>query len=775
MPAGEADGHRNREPHVTCHLPELAFVPLNDLATRLRDALGDRYRLEGELGQGGMAVVFRADDVRHGRKVAVKVLRPELASEIGAGRFLREIRLAAGLTHSHILPLYDSGEADGLLFYVMPYIEGESLRQRLQRQRQLPLDEAVDVVLAVASALAYAHRHEILHRDIKPENILLNEGVALVADFGIGKALSDAGTSGTLTRTGTAVGTPAYMSPEQASGEVEVDERSDLYSLGCVAYEMLAGEPPFTGATPQAVIAKRFTGPPPRLSVLRDVPDGLDQVVARALARAPVDRYASMAQFADAVRAAARVGSRTAPTPTAAPERSIAVLPFTNLSADPENEYFADGMTEEIISALVKVEGLQVASRTSSFAFKGKVLDVREIGEKLGVGTVLEGSVRKAGNRIRVTAQLINVDNGYHLWSETYDRRLEDVFAIQDEISRAIVEALKGQLVPATALVVPVTENLEAYTLYLKGQFFRSKFTESDLHKAQELYAQALEQDPRYAKAYAGIADSWMNLADDWLPPTEAYPKAREAAERAVELDPSLAEARTALGKILGWYEWDFVGAERELRRALAEQANYADAHFGLGSVLPAMARSAEAVAAMRQALALDPLSALYSRWLARMLIFNGEYDEAIALTQRTLELDRGYSRAYLDMGNAYLAQGKADKALAAYRQGQIIEGSVISFNASSARALAALGKQDEVQRTLVELEELSRKRYIRSEVIAAGHAALGDLDRAFEWLDRAFDARSAGLIYVAVEPAYEPLRGDPRFARLAEQVGVIV
>jgi serine/threonine-protein kinase len=747
---------------------------MNDVRERLRAALGDRYRVQDELGQGGMAVVFLADDARHDRKVAIKVLRPELGSEIGAGRFLREIKLVASLTHSHILPLYDSGEADGLLFYVMPYIEGESLRQRLTRQHQLPLDDALSIAVAVSAALAYAHRHGILHRDIKPENILLNEGVALVADFGIGKALSTVG-SGSLTRTGTAVGTPAYMSPEQASGEVEVDERSDLYSLGCVVYEMLAGEPPFTGATPQAVIAKRFMGPPPRLSVLRDVPEALDQVVTRALARAPVDRYPSMTDFADALRSPGRAHETGPHADQPSAERSIAVLPFSNLSADPENEYFADGMTEEIISALVKVEGLQVASRTSSFAFKGKVLDVREIGEKLGVGTVLEGSVRKAGNRIRIVAQLINVENGYHLWSETYDRRLEDVFAIQDEISRAIVEALKGQLVPAAELVVPVTENLEAYTLYLKGQFFRSKFTEPDLRKAQEQYAQALQQDPRYAKAHAGIADSWMNLADDWLAPTEAYPRARKAAERAIELDPSLAEARTALGKILGWYEWDFAGAERELRQALAEQPNYADAHFGLGSVLPALGRTGEAVEAMRRALAQDPLSALYSRWLARMLVFAGAFDEAIEVTQRTLDLDRNYSRAYLDMGNAYLAQGRADKALAAYRQGQIIEGSVISFNASSARALAAMGKQDEVQRTLVELEELSSKRYIRAEIVAAGYAAIGNLELAFEWLDRALDARSAGLIYLAVEPAYEALRSDERFASFADRVGVVI
>jgi serine/threonine-protein kinase len=745
-----------------------------EFLSRLKEGLHGRYTIERELGEGGMAVVFLAKDERHDRHVALKVLRPELASEIGAERFLREIKIAAGLTHPHILPLYDSGEVDRFLFYVMPNMEGRSLREKLLHQKQLPLEEALRITHEIASALDYAHRHGVVHRDIKPENILLHEGAALVADFGIGKAVSSAGSR--ITHSGLVVGTPAYMSPEQASAEHEIDGRSDLYSLACVLYEMLTGEQPYTGPTAQAVISKRFISPIPHVRVVRDVPDAVDEAVTRSLARNPIDRFDTAMEFAGALSDSMRQPGIGQAVQTIPEEKSIAVLPFANLSADPENEYFADGMTEEIINALVKVKSLHVASRTSSFAYKGKVLDVREIGDKLGVATVLEGSVRKAGNRIRITAQLINVANGYHLWSEAYDRQLEDVFAIQDEISRAIVDALRVQLVgESTRLVVPETEDLEAYTLYLKGRFFFNRFTESDLRRSLEMYADALEMDSDYARAHAGIADTWMNLADDWLPPHEAYPKSKAAAEEALALDARLAEARTALGKVVAWYDWDFERAERELRRVIADDPSYAEAYFGLGSVLPPMGRVSEAVEAMRQAAALDPLSAGYSRWLARMLLFNEEYDEGIQLTQRTLELDQTYSRAYLDMGNAYLAQGHAERALAAYRQGQIIEGSVVSFNASTARALAAMGKQDEVRHTLTELEELSNKRYIRTEIIAAGYAAIGEIDKAYDWLDAALAARSAGLIYLAVDPAYTPLRSDPRFLPLTEEIGIAI
>jgi serine/threonine-protein kinase len=723
-----------------------------------------------------MAVVFLAKDERHDRNVALKVLRPELASEIGAERFLREIKMAAGLTHPHILPLYDSGQAQDFLFYVMPNMEGQSLRGRLEREQQLPLDEALRITQEVASALDYAHRHGVVHRDIKPENILLHEGAAMVADFGIGKAASAAGDA--ITQTGIAVGTPAYMSPEQSTAEEDIDGRSDLYSLGCVLFEMLTGEQPYTGPTAQAVIAKRFISPIPHVNVVRDVPDALDAAVTRALARTAVDRFASAAEFAATLR---RVQSGTT-TPDGIPaveasgpdKESIAVLPLANRSADPENEYFSDGMTEEIINVLGKVPGIQVASRTSSFAFKGKSVDVREIGEKLGVGTVLEGSVRKVGNRIRITTQLTDVTNGYNLWNETYDRQLEDVFAVQDEISRAIVEALKLQLVgEEIPLVVPTTKNLEAYNLYLKGRFFYNKDGEANLRRGIGLFEQALARDPKYARAYAGIADCWSFLADDWVIPDEAYPLAKAAATKAVDLEPSLADAFTSLGKVLCWYEWDFAGAERELRKAVRLNPNYADAHFVFGTALPSVGQLDEGIHEMREALKLDPLSAHFTRWLGRFLLYSGDYDGALEQCAKTIEMDPHYFQALLTAGSAYLGKGQADVALGWFRRGQSLETSVRSYDALIVRALAAMGQQEEAQAILERLEEESKAHYLRAEVLAMGHAAVGDFDRAFERLNDALDARSAGLIYVHLDPGYEPLRKDPRFHELTRKIGV--
>ncbi len=743
---------------------------MNPLQQQLDAGLAGRYRIERELGEGGMAVVYLAQDLRHDRKVALKVLRPDLSAAIGAERFLREIKLAAGLTHPHILPVYDSGQAGELLFYVMPNMEGRSLRERLQRERQLPLSEALAITREVASALDYAHRHHVVHRDIKPENILLHEGSAMVADFGIGKALS---TDGSLTQTGMVVGTPTYMSPEQASGDAGVDGRTDLYSLACVLYEMLTGEPPFTGATAQAVIAKRFVSPIPKVRVARDVPEAVDDALTRALSRTPVDRFATAAEFAEALRRAD--GART-PVPTSAPvpaRKAIAVLPLANMSADPENEYFSDGMTEEIINALAKVPGMQVASRTSSFAFKGKEADVRQIGEKLGVSSVLEGSVRKVGNRVRITAPLINVADGYHLWSETYDRQLEDVFAIQDEISRAIVDALKLRLGSAADTLVAPAKNIEAYTLYLKGRFVFNKDTEPSTRKALDFFQQSLLQDPGYARSYAGIADCWTQLADDFVVPDDAYPRAKAAATRALQHDPDLVEAITAVGKVLCWYEWDFAGAERQLRRAVTLNENYAEAHWAFGSVLPTVGLLAEGVAEMRKALILDPLNAIYSRWLSRLLLFGGDCHAAIAQSRKTIDLNADYAYAYLDIGSAHLGLGDAEAALQWFQRGQGLETSVRSYDALIVRALAPLGRHEEAIEILNRLEEESRHHYVRAEILAMAYAAVGDLDRAFDCLERAFQVRSAGLIYLHVDPGYQPLRPDPRFAQLVERIGL--
>ena len=743
---------------------------MSQLQNRLDTGLAGRYTLERELGEGGMALVFLARDLRHDRRVALKVLRPEISAEIGAERFLREIKMAAGLTHPHILPVYDSGEADGLLFYVMPNMEGRSLRERLDTERQLPIDEALRITREVASALDYAHRQRVVHRDIKPENILFHEGNAMVADFGIGKALT--GAAG-VTQAGLAIGTPAYMSPEQAGGE-DIDGRSDIYSLGCVLYEMLSGEVPFTGPTPQAIMSKRFLSPVPHVKAMRDVPEGLDEVVTRSLARAAVDRFPTGAQFAAALRPATTSHRTPAGAERSAPAaKAVAVLPLANMSADPENEYFSDGMTEEIIGALSKVPGLQVASRISCFSFKGKEVDIRQVGEKLGVGSVLTGSVRKIGNRIRITAQLVNVESGNNLWSETYDRQLEDVFAIQDELSRAIVDALKLKLGSDSDQLVVPTKNLEAYNLYLKGRFFFFRFTEPGLRKSLELFQNVLLQEPGYARAYSGIADCWCELADDWVAPDDAYPRAKAAATTALRLDPDLVEAMTSIGKVLCWYEWNFSDAEQQLRRAVSLNPNYTEAHWTFGSVLPAVGALGEAIAEMRKAITLDPLHPHHSRWLGRFLLFAKDYDAAITQSQKTIELHADYFHAYLDTGSAYLAQGKADQALEWFRRGQKLDSSVRSYDALIVRALAPLGRREEADEILARLEAESRQHYVRSEVLAMGYAAVGEFDKAFNLLERAVQARSAGLIYLHLDPGYEPLRKDPRFAELVTRIGL--
>jgi eukaryotic-like serine/threonine-protein kinase len=402
------------------------------LPSSLVQALETRYAIERELGRGGMATVYLARDLKHGRPVALKVLHPALASTLGPERFQREILLAAKLQHPHILTVLDSGDAAGQLWYTMPYVEGETLRGRLRREGRLPLDDALRIAREAAAALDYAHRHGVIHRDVKPENILLTvDGDALVADFGIARALDTQDEQ--LTASGLVLGTPTYMSPEQASGDPDIDARTDVYSLACVLYEMLAGLPPFTGPTPLAVLAKRLAQPAPPVRQERaEVPAPVAAALTRALARDPAERPPTAAAFAQDLVTISRA-IPVAPIPS--DDRSVAVLPLADLSPGHDNEHFSDGMTDELINALAQVEGLRVASRTSVFAFKGKEADIRRLGAQLNVGSVLEGSVRKAGSRLRVTIQLVHVADGYELWSARYERELTDVFAIQDEIA----------------------------------------------------------------------------------------------------------------------------------------------------------------------------------------------------------------------------------------------------------------------------------------------------------------------------------------------------
>jgi len=541
---------------------------------------------------------------------------------------------------------------------------------------------------------------------------------------------------------------------------------------------MLTGEPPFTGPTAQAIIAKRFVSPVPSVRTTRDVPDAVDAAVSRALSRTPVDRYRTGAEFAEALRAVFQRNSTSPHTPTdtknATAPKAIAVLPFANMSADPENEYFSDGMTEEIINALSKVPGIHVASRSSSFAFKGKKdVDVRQVGEKLNVTSVLEGSVRKIGNRIRIAAQLVNVDNGYQLWSETYDRQLEDVFAVQDEISRSIVEALKLKLGAEASQLVSPAKSLDAYTTYLKARFHFNKFTEQALNKALELFQNALLQDPSFARAYAGIADVWCDLADDWVAPDDAYPRAKAAAERALQRDPQLADAMISIGKVLCWHEWSFAEGARSLENAVRVAPNNSEAQWVLGTALPTVGRLGEGVEAVRRSVALDPLRVEYAGWLARFHLYAKNYDAALSTGRELLEIDDNYGRGFVWMGSAYLALGEAETALDWFQRGQALERSVRSYDAMIVRALAALDRIEEAEEIMSRLEAESKQHYVRSEYLAMGHAALGHADAAFDSLERAYQARSAGLIYLHLDPGYEPLRQDSRYSSLVSRMGL--
>jgi eukaryotic-like serine/threonine-protein kinase len=753
-----------------------------DVPEPLVHALRHQYVVERELGRGGMAVVYMAHDLKHDRPVAVKVLHPSLAATLGSARFLSEIRIAARLQHPHILSVHDSGEYNGLVWFSMPYIEGESLRGRLQREMRLPIEVAVSICREAADALDYAHSRQILHRDIKPENILLSRGHALVADFGIAKALDvdpDDPTLEHLTGTGMSLGTPAYMSPEQATGERGLDSRSDVYSLGCVLYEMLTGEPPFSAPTVQGLIAKRFIEPAPSVRRLRDeVPPVLERVVERSLARLPADRFPSAAALADALASPAM----WSPLPEGTPlvegrrtDRSVAVLPFASLSPDPENEYFADGMTDELINAFAKVKGLHVVSRTSVFAYKGKPEDARAIGARLQVRSVLEGSVRRSGRRLRVAAQLINVADGFLLWSDTFDREMEDIFAIQDEISRAIAGALEVKLFgpQQQVLVKPSTDNLEAYTLFLKGRHFWNRRTEQALWRGLDFFQEAIKLDRNYAQAYAGVADSYAILGFySALPPNDAFPRAKAAAFQALASDPALAEAHPALAYVEMYHDWNWAAAEKEFRLAIELNPGYATAHQWYGNYLAVLGRFDESIAEFGKAVALDPLSPLKVAALGWGYYFARRFDEAVVQCRRALELDPGYVVALVWLGLVLQELGAHDEAITEFEEAVRLSGRNVACIGALGHARAVAGKTAEARESLRELMDLGARRYVSPYDIGMIHLGLGGPDRGLSWLERAYSDRDHQMVFLQVDPRLDAFRSSPGLGRLIDRMG---
>lgn len=770
------------------------------------------YEIGGPLGRGGMGEVYRARDTRLGREVAIKVLPEDLARDVDLlARLEREAKMVASLNHPNIVTLYSIEEAGGIRFLTMELVDGQSLATQLA-SGGLPVARVLDVAIAVADALAVAHGKGVVHRDLKPANVMVTkDGRVKVLDFGLAKltvaesaapmdVTQGAIGAAPLTETGMVLGSGPYMAPEQLTAQT-VDARTDLFALGIMMYELLTGWRPFTGASGAEVSSSILRDTPAPLAVVRpEVPRDLERIVGRCLEKEPEDRFQTAKDVRNELKLVKRdlqgaaavssvTGSRAtssarmaflAPLPDDLP--SIAVLPFVNLSADEENEYFADGLTEELLNVLAKIRGLHVAARTSSFHFKGKTGDMESIGRQLKVATILEGSVRKAGKRVRITAQLIKVADGYHLWSETYDRELDDIFAVQDDITQSVVKELRTALLGEkvnTAATVAVkaevevaakgrAENAEAHRLYLQGRFLMDRQTREGLERGIGYFRQAAELDPGYALAWVGMSQAYsLQAAQGLVPITEGSGRARAAAERALELEPDLAEGHLALGSIRRLYDWDWKGADASLRRALELAPGNADAIRAMGLMEATMGRLKEAIALGRRAVALDPLSVPFHRSLGLWCFRAGLLEEAEQTLRNALELSPQSSVVGFFLNVVHLAQGRVEEALAA-----------IEHEPDEAFRLTGLvlanhdaGRPAESEGALRELIE----KYSQTGAyqIAEACAYRGETDSALEWLERAYAQRDPGLAGIKANALLGNLHADQRWQTFLEKMGL--
>ena len=732
------------------------------------------YEIVAMVGSGGMGEVYRARDSRLGRDVAVKVLPPDVADDPGRlRRFEQEARAAAALSHPNVVVVFDVGTADGVSYVVTELLDGETLRSRLDRSR-LPVSKAVELASQIASGLAAAHARAIVHRDLKPANIFITrEGQAKILDFGLAKITVAPDSDRTLnTEPGAVLGTNGYMSPEQVRGQ-DADHRADIFALGAILYEMLSGQRAFKGESAADTMTSILKDDPPTLvRVAADIPSALARIVSRCLEKEPAERFQSARDLGFALES---ISNRPVEERSSS-ERSIAVLPFTNMSADPDKDYFSDGLSEELISALARLPGLRVASRTSAFRFRGRDQDIREIARQLNVDTVLEGSIRRAGNRLRITAQLVNASDGYHLWSERYDREMADVFDIQDEITASIVKTLEPALLGKQKPVANRhTSNVQAYELYLKGRHFWHQRSSSTLQAGITYFNEAIKLDPRYALAHAGLADSYAVLRVYGLVSQDAKPQAEAAAKRAMEFDPSLAESHFAAALFRYYFTENWPDSEPYFKKAIEIDPRSSMALGYYATFLSARHRFEEARKFVAKSMEADPLSP-FAHALAGVTLYTARrYGEAVQMAERAIELHPDFALALYGIGLASIRLGNDQRAIQTLERVISIAGRIPWYVGMLGMAYAASGRRADAHRCLEELADRSKTEYVFPFAAFMIYTVLGDREKVYEQLQALLkDGYPGSAVEMIAGPLLDDLFSDPRCAEIFARLHVV-
>jgi eukaryotic-like serine/threonine-protein kinase len=782
------------------------------------------FRVIKKLGEGGMGVVYKAVDTRLDRPVALKFLPDKVARDSQAlERFRREARAASALNHPNICTIYDIGEHDGRAFIAMEFIDGETLRSHIHG-KALPIEETLRLGIQIAEALDAAHSEGIIHRDIKPANIFVTKrGQAKVLDFGLAKlvpkGIQNAGADfggevpDSTSIVGIISGTPSYMSPEQVRGD-NLDRRTDIYSLGLLLYEMATGRQAFSGGTGGVIIEAVLTRPPaPARNINPDVPPRLEEIINKALHKDREQRYQHAAEVRGDLQRMERgpdsgwrsgedtaesvVSSNTGRLQTTGEQRagdstaqrsglrtervskiidSIAVLPFENASRDAEHEYLGDGIAGSLINILATIPKLRVMAQSTVFRYKGRGIDPQAVGRELNVRAVLTGRIMQSGGALRIGTELVDVPTGLQLWGGQYDRKPGDIFAIQDEISSEISEKLRLKLTRAEKkrLTKRQTVDAEAYRLYLKGRHHWNKWTEDGFYKAIEYFQQAVEKDPSYALAYTGLADSYVLLGwNSYLPPKDAFPKAKRAAMGALRLDPDLGEAHTSEAAVLWLHDWRWPEAESEFKRSLALSPSHPTASHWYAESLMTMGRHAEAIERMKSSQDLDPLSLIISVAIGWAFYMARQYDDAIEQFRRTVELDPNYPVTYWILGLVLRKMGRYEQAIAEGEKGVKLSGGSPLMNAALAQTSATAGKREKAIQILDDLAELTKQKYVAPYFFAGIHVGLGEEARAMEYLEKSYEEHSHWLMYLHMDPGMDSLRSNPRFQDLLRRIGL--